>query len=230
MFSATLLTIAPITDVSYKGKHPRHETTIDTLSDDVLLDIFDFCKKNHDPGPRYKVLPEAVWDWQILVHVCQRWRQVISASPLRLNLRILCAHGTSVRKNLDVWPTIPLHIEYFYPRTIDGIDEDNVIAALGHPDCVSSICFALMEPTGPQSKFLRKMVMVMQEPFLALTHLFLSMLTLKDVAILGKICTMSTENHINQHSLSGISSASFVHQSSCLDQTFRYTPDWIHST
>ena len=60
------------------------------LSDDVLLEIFDFYKKNHNPGPRYKGLPEAVWDWDILVHVCQRWRQVVSASPLRLDLRILC--------------------------------------------------------------------------------------------------------------------------------------------
>ena len=124
----------------------------------------------------------------------------------------------------------PIHIEYFYPRTIDGIDEDNVITALGHPDRVSSICFALMEPTGPQSKFLRKMVTVMQEPFPALTHLFLSMLTSKDVAILGKICTMSTENCINQHSLSGITSASFVHQRSEHSPPFQHTPDWIHST
>ena len=179
------------------GKHPRHETTVSMLSDDVLLEISDFCKKNHDHSPHYEVLPEAVWDWQILVHVCQRWQQVVSASPLRLDLRILCAHGTSVQKNLDVWPMIPIHIEYFYPKTIDGIDEDNVIAALGHPDRVSSICFVLMDPTGPQLRFLRKMVTVTQEPFPALTHLFLSMLTLKDVPILGKICTMSTENCIN---------------------------------
>ena len=153
------------------------------LSDDVLLEIFDFCKKNHDPGPRYEGLPEAVWDWQILVYVCQRWRQVVSASPLRLDLRILCTHGTHVRKNLDVWPTIPIHIEYFYDRTIEHIEEDSLIVALWHTDRVSSICFEqLGQPTG--ARLLRKMVTVMQVPFPALTHLILSIDISKDDPVL----------------------------------------------
>ena len=151
------------------------------LSDDVLLEIFDFCKKNHDPGPRYEGLPEAVWDWQILVYVCQRWRQVVSASPLRLDLRILCTYGTPVRKYLDVWPTIPISIEY-YIMTVEGIDEDNLIVALGHTDRVSSICFVEREPTG--ARLSRKMVTVMQEPFPALTHLFLMVLRSRDVPVL----------------------------------------------
>ena len=151
------------------------------LSDDVLLEIFDFCKKNHDPGPRYEGLPEAVWDWQILVYVCQRWRQVVSASPLRLDLRILCTYGTPVRKYLDVWPTIPINIDY-YIKTVEGIDEDNLIVALGHTDRVSSICFVEWEPTG--ARLLRKMVTVMQEPFPALTHLFLMVLRSRDVPVL----------------------------------------------
>ena len=155
------------------------------LSDDVLLEIFDFCKKNHDPGPRYEGFPEAVWDWQILVYVCQRWRQVVSASPLRLDLRILCTYGTPVRKYLDVWPTIPINIDYFI-KTVEGIDdkidEDNLIVALGHTDRVSSICSVEREPTG--ARLLRKMVTVMQEPFPALTHLLLSVFPSKDVPVL----------------------------------------------
>ena len=48
-----------------------------------------------------------------------------------------------------------------------GNDEDDIIAALEHPDRVSSVGLRL---TGPQ---LEKMATVMQEPFPALKHLFL---------------------------------------------------------
>ena len=174
----TLLKIVPSTDVSCAGKlRPIHASTISMLSDDVLLEIFDFCQKNHTPGPQCEALPGAVWDWQILVHVCQRWRQVVFASPLRLNLRILCKPGTPVRKHLDIWPIFPIHIEYMIPEAIEGID-DNIVAALEHPDRVSAV--GLYRVTGPQ---LGTMIAVMQEPFPALTHLCLTCM-LNDVPLL----------------------------------------------
>lgn len=101
------------------------------------------------------------------MHVCQRWRLVIFDSPLRLNLRLLCTHGTSVQKNLDIWPTFPLIIEYFLRQTIEGFDEANIVAALEHPDRVRSVRLSL---TGPA---LERISMAMQEPFPALTHLVL---------------------------------------------------------
>ena len=101
--------------------------------------------------------------------MCRRWRQVVFASPLRLNIRVLCKHGTPVRKNLGIWPTFPIHIEYLYPKTIESIDEDSVIAALEHTDRVSAIGLWL---TGSQ---LGKTITVMQQPFPALTHLCLWM-------------------------------------------------------
>jgi hypothetical protein len=73
-------------DFVHIGKHYRQETTISMLSDDVLLEILDFFQKNHDPAPPPEALPEAVWDWHVLVHVCHKWRQVVFASPLRLHL------------------------------------------------------------------------------------------------------------------------------------------------
>ncbi|KAN0136034.1 hypothetical protein V8E53_006195 [Lactarius tabidus] len=171
-----------------QGTRPRHETTINMLSDDILLEIFDFCKSNHDRGSRYVTLPEAVWDWHILVHVCQKWRQVVFASPHRLNLRILCTHGTPVRKNLDIWPHVPIHIEYLRRKTIEGIDEDNsetiesidednIIVALEHPDRVCSVGLDLL--TGSQ---LRKVTTVMLVPFPALRYLFLSMDDIDDMS------------------------------------------------
>jgi F-box-like len=53
--------------------------TIDiVLPDDVLLEIFDYYVA--EAGKYEK--------WQVLVHVCQKWRYVVFRSPLRLNLRI----------------------------------------------------------------------------------------------------------------------------------------------
>jgi hypothetical protein len=138
------------------------------LSEDVLLETFDICRRNYDPPMRNPDLPEAVWNWYILVHVCQRWRKVVFASPRRLNLQLRCTHGTPVRKNLDIWPTFPIDIRYHDYRAIKDVDEDNIIAALEHPDRVNAVSLSL---TGPQ---LGKMVTVMQEQFPTLRHLFLT--------------------------------------------------------
>jgi hypothetical protein len=130
------------------------------LTDDVLLEIFDFYRKNHK---KTAYIPSFVWEWHLLVHVCRRWRQVIFESPNRLNLQILC---TPARKNLGIWPAFPIIIEgswcSFMPNS-----EDNLIAALAleHLDRVRSVTLHL---TGSQ---LRKMVTVMQKPFPLLTRL-----------------------------------------------------------
>ena len=167
------------TDFALTGKHHVHAITINVLSDDILLEIFDVCQKNRDLGLRLAGLPESVWDWHILAHVCQRWRRAVFASPLRLDLRIFCTHGTPVRKDLYIWPTFPIHVEYLFRENIEGIDEDNVIAALEHPDRVSAV--GLYRVTGPQ---LGKMIPVMQEPFPALAHLFLLADISNDIPIL----------------------------------------------
>jgi hypothetical protein len=177
MSSGTLVESVLSTDFLFIG---QRYTTIGMLSDDILLEIFDSCRKGHDPGHRLPGLPEAVWDWYIIVHVCQQWRQIVFASPLRLNLQILCTHGTPIRKNLDIWPTFPLHIEYLSPRTIEGIDEDNIIAALERPDRVRAVCLQLQ---GPQ---LEKMATVMQVPFPAVRCMFLWMHLSSGVPVLPR--------------------------------------------
>ena len=132
------------------------------LPDNVLLEIFDFYRSNHDDASR------TVWKWHLLVHVCQRWRQVVFASPHRLNIQILCTHRTPVKKNLGIWPVLPIVIDYHYSGggiTLD--DEENVITALEHPD---HVCYVRLDLTGSQ---LGKMAAVMQEPFPMLTRLFI---------------------------------------------------------
>jgi hypothetical protein len=133
------------------------------LPDNVLLEIFDFRRKSHN-GLADANRP--VWRWHLLVHVCQRWRQIVFASPHRLNLQILCTHGTPLR-NLGVWPAFPIVMNYYY-YSKGGItlsDEDNVVAALEHLDRVCDVRLAVM---GSQ---LGKMATVMQEPFPVLKSL-----------------------------------------------------------
>jgi len=113
---------------------PRWNVAIETLSDDVLLEIFDSrLAKDGDidlwyyPGneedERYP------YDsWYALAHVCQRWRYVVFASPCRLNLRLHCSRGR-VREMLGVWPALPIAIWDFVCFTSD---EDNIVAALEH--------------------------------------------------------------------------------------------------
>ena len=66
-------------------------STISKLPDDVLLEIFDFCQRDHNDA--------LLWPWHVLVHACQRWRYIVFVSPHRLDLRILCRNGTPVRES-----------------------------------------------------------------------------------------------------------------------------------
>ncbi|KAI9429269.1 hypothetical protein H4582DRAFT_2031305 [Lactarius indigo] len=146
-------------NVPIQGGSYRRPLTIGVLPDDVLLEIFDFCRKTL----LYTNLPG--WEWHLLVHVCQRWRQIVFASPHRLHLWILCTSGTPVRTNLGIWPPFPIVINGFSRGSITPADEDNVIAALEHPDRVR---YLKLDAAGPQ---LERVVTTMQEPFPVLTHL-----------------------------------------------------------
>ena len=152
------------TDVAWHDgtdKSHEHATTIDRISDDVLLEIFDVWRSLSSLFP--------IEEWHTLVHVCRRWRQIVFESPHRLNLRILCKSGSPVRKNLCIWPALPILIEYPYlARGITPSDEDNVIAALEKHD---RVCFIALEATGSQ---LEKMAAVMQKPFPLLTNLVIA--------------------------------------------------------
>jgi hypothetical protein len=133
------------------------------LVDDILLEIFDFYRMSH-----YDILfwlPHPAWNWCILAHVCQRWRKVMFESPHCLNLRILCTYRTPVRKNLSIWPALPIDLELSFRRLLKPQDEDNIITALEHRDRVYSV---RLYTTGSQ---LAKLAAVMQEPFPVLTHL-----------------------------------------------------------
>ncbi|KAH9029654.1 hypothetical protein EDB85DRAFT_2290745 [Lactarius pseudohatsudake] len=146
-------------------KNYRYGVTIDMLPDNVLLEIFDFFLR--DPTMSTIDVIQHPMKWQILVHVCQRWRRVIFESPRRLDLHLSCSYGTPVRRNLDFWPvTLPLAVDYpFVLPRLSPEDEDNIIAALGHASRVHRIDILASGP------LIRKVAVVMQKSFPALTHL-----------------------------------------------------------
>ena len=94
---------------------------IDILPDDVLLGIFDFYVNNR----RSHEDKTGIEKWQLLIHVCRRWRTLVLASPRRLNLQLFCTPDTPASDTLDIWPALPL-IVWGAIR----LNTDNIIAAL----------------------------------------------------------------------------------------------------
>jgi hypothetical protein len=132
------------------------------LPDEVLLGIFHFyagevtCER---------IFIEA---WQTLVHVCQRWRNVVFGSPRRLDLVLNCTPGTH-RDKLNVWPPLPLLILDRGRLTIRLDDIQNIVALLGHSDRVRRISLTKIS----SSHYLENVLAATQKPFPQLTYLAL---------------------------------------------------------
>ena len=131
---------------------------IEALPDEALLEVFDFCVKNR--------FVHKEW-WTTLAHVCRRWRYIVFASPLRLNLSLLCNSRKPVRAMLDTWPPLPI---YIYEVSLSEEDGDNIIAALEHNDRVCGIYIWFNDFSSSVSG---RLAMVMEMPFPQLTHLTL---------------------------------------------------------
>ena len=119
--------------------------TIGILPDDPLLEVFSLYLEEayvfaYNTGGLCAI--ECLEAWRALIHVCRRWRNLVFASPRRLNLRLVCTRKKPVRDMLDIWPTFPMIIDdqelgrHRRPRT-DHIG--NTIAALEHRDRVCQI-------------------------------------------------------------------------------------------
>ena len=140
-------------------------TTIDMLPDDVILQIIDFRRMDHDPNVGDP--PRLVWKWHRLAQVCQRWRHIVFASPRRLDIQIHCTYGTPVREILACWPTLPIVVDYWFPSHPKGSaivrgrldDWYDTLEALKHPDRVCSFRRIV------QDSLLEEMAKVVENPF-----------------------------------------------------------------
>ena len=133
------------------------EAAIDILPDDALLTIFFIYKEVYST--------DLSW-WEPFVHVCRRWRHVIFSSPLGLGLTVVCTPRTPVKESLNIWPPLPIAVHSTDCQS-PGRDE-NVIAALEHPDRITDI--RLNDLTASE---LRTFSNMMTCPFPALTYLSL---------------------------------------------------------
>ena len=166
--------------------------TINILPDDVLLHVFfiDGQEDHYMPNMHFSGQSELLedydrvrrlpWRWHRLVHVCRRWRSIVFASPVSLDLRLV--HGLWTRVELTgIWPPLPIIITNRFDRFnhIDGphtegwpdLPEDfDFDAAIVHPNRVREIRLFYL----PKSIFQRLISATqMQEQFPALAHLVL---------------------------------------------------------
>ena len=130
------------------------------LPDEVFLEILAFCVRRAAPNSFFLHMRE----WQRLVQVCRRWRQIIYASPHYLDLHLYCSNGPPVRENLHRWPAFPIAMKY----RLYG-DQNNVIFSLQQRDRIKSLDFEIQARTQWET-----VVATMQEPFPMLTCLKLS--------------------------------------------------------
>ncbi|KAI0247717.1 hypothetical protein BJV78DRAFT_1242761 [Lactifluus subvellereus] len=121
--------------------------TIDSLNDDVLLEIFDFVRLYS--MPRWNIDSEG---WYKLVHTCQRWRRIVLASPSRLDLHLYCDSRIDIAEMLDNSPPFPLIVLYGCRRTgMTSEDEEDALFALQHHDRVRRIHLSFASHTPAQN-------------------------------------------------------------------------------
>jgi hypothetical protein len=132
------------------------------INDDLLLEIFDACRVDNISPNTYP----RNW-WHNLAHVCQSWRRVLLAFPIRLGVTLVCNSRTPVADMLANSQTLPLIIYWGNPGTLDDKDSvENVHLALRHRDRVcriklrlpeSSLCdvFTTLEGTFPMLETLQ---------------------------------------------------------------------------
>ncbi|KAN0131009.1 hypothetical protein V8E53_011142 [Lactarius tabidus] len=152
---------------SQRQSHRRTNYTavIDLLPDELLLGIFDHIRRS---GIKLGSRLIPVWKWHVLVHVCRRWRQIVFASPIRLDLQLLCTYGTPVRKYLACWPAFPIVVDYDCWRELTPSIEDSIMAALEHRSRIRQINLNV------SSSLWSKMATVMQKSFPSLNFLSIS--------------------------------------------------------
>jgi len=182
-------------------------STIDTLSDDVLLCIFDSYRREVEEDLSLSPARSS-WPWpgRDLVHVCRRWRRIAFGYPHYLKLYPSCNSKPEVQAALNIWPALPLSIVANL-NTKDAyrfLYRDTIISALEHRDRVADIGF--WEFNHSQ---LEQFVPLMQEPFpdlrsLGLTALYENMAFVITDTFLGGSAPLLQKIHIHGIRLPGL--------------------------
>ena len=172
--------------------------SINVLPDDALWEIFYFYRGKHTSLQR--------WWWKTLVDVCQRWRQIIFASPQGLDLQIICNCRTPTRTSLDIWPPFPITItcSSWDGDVIDEEPPDNIVAALEHRDRI--IAIFIQDQKSPS---LKKITAMMCGPFPALTDFHLKSCDVRMPPLLPEAFSGGSAPQLRSFALWGIAFPAF---------------------
>ena len=129
--------------------------TIDNLSEDVLLEVFDAYRRDIELLPRYENIWNSRDGWFKLAHVCPRWRRLVLLSPTRLRVHLLFTPRRSSRViMLKQLPPFPILVDYHTAPWTEQV-EDLALAALRHRNRVRGI--VLRRPSRDRVKLFRSL-------------------------------------------------------------------------
>jgi len=127
-------------DLSDLSQPTRNRTIppIHTLSDDLLLKLFCYCRPVFflsDEADDDRIIEAKKWDckcwWYNLAQVCQKWWYLILESASYLDICLFCSYGTPVADMLTHLPPLPLVIDYSdEDRDVVAQDEECIILTL----------------------------------------------------------------------------------------------------
>ena len=150
--------------------------SIDMLDDDSLLHVFYLYRpflsgEDQDEDARLyggdEIATRGRW-WYTLVHVCQRWRNIILGSASYLGVFFVCTYGTPVADMLAHSPSLPLIVHYATEgRDITTDDEQGIILALKQRDRVIRVHL--------DTSLLGKFIAIMDEEFPILEYLIVDL-------------------------------------------------------
>ena len=138
----------------------------------MLLNVFylyrlDIPDEYHDDGDLNGDWRGHRW-WYNLAQVCRWWRYLIFASPLQLDLHLLCTNGVPIANMLAHSPPLPLTIRYHEGgRETTEEDDEGILLALRHSDRLHYISLYLPSPK------LRKFITIMDEEFPILERMYI---------------------------------------------------------
>ena len=123
-----------------------HTVSIHILDDNSLLNAFFLHRPpifNGDEDDKVRFRGGRRWDrerwWHKLVHVCQRWRNLILGSTSFLDVCLVCTPGTPVADMLAHSPYLPLVIDYDYENCDITAEAEGIFLALEQRDRVRRV-------------------------------------------------------------------------------------------
>ena len=95
----------------FHGTGGCYRPAIDTLPDDIFLEIFAHCVPHYGFMGMGIDISNHMSRWKCLVQVCRRWRQLIYGSPRYLDLILYCSRTEGIPvKHLSYWPALPIAV------------------------------------------------------------------------------------------------------------------------